>query len=67
MEKRMRDRGFTEIDLRGMLQDASGYRADEQDGRWVVETRLRERSWEMVVEPDHEGRLLVLVTAYTVK
>jgi hypothetical protein len=36
--KRMDDRRFTEIDLRRMLERASGYREDVVEGRWVIET-----------------------------
>ncbi len=33
VEKRMEDRGFTEVDLREMLERASGFRRDVMDGR----------------------------------
>jgi hypothetical protein len=39
--KRMDDRRFTEIDLRRMLERASGYREDVVEGRWVIETHRR--------------------------
>jgi hypothetical protein len=65
MEKRMADREFTEVDLRTMLEDAEGYRADLQEGRWVIETGLRGVPWEVIVEPDPSDRLLVAVTAYS--
>ncbi len=64
--KRMTDRRFTEIDLRRMLERASGYREDVVEGRWVIETRHRSRPWEVIVEPDGERQLLVVVTAYPV-
>lgn len=64
--KRMTDRRFTEIDLRRMLERATGYREDIVEGRWVVETRHRGRPWEVIVEPDRERQLLVVVTAYPV-
>jgi len=64
--KRMTDRRFTEIDLRRMLERASGYREDVVAGRWLIGTRHRRRAWEVIVEPDHERRLLVVVTAYAV-
>ena len=64
--KRMTDRRFTEIDLRRMLERASDYRKDVVDGRWVIETRHRRRRWEVIVEPDGERGLLVVVTAYPV-
>ncbi len=64
--KRMTDRRFTEIDLRRMLERASDYREDAVEGRWVIETRHRGRLWEVIVEPDRERQLLVVVTAYPV-
>jgi hypothetical protein len=41
MEKRMRDRDFTEVDLREMLERAHGYGPDVVEGRWVIKTRHR--------------------------
>ena len=64
--KRMDDRRFTEIDLRRMLERAFGYREDVVDGRWVIETKHRGKAWEVIVEPDFERQLLVVVTAYQV-
>jgi len=64
--KRMADRRFTEVDLRSMLESARGYRRAPMAGRWVLETRHRSRSWEVVVEPDEEEELLVVITAYPV-
>jgi hypothetical protein len=62
----MDDRRFTELDLRRMLERAAGYRPDVVEGRWVIETRHRRRPWEVIVEPDRERQLLVVVTAYPV-
>jgi len=62
----MADRRFTEIDLRRMVERASGYREDVVDGRWVIETRHRGKAWEVIVEPDWARQLLVVVTAYPV-
>jgi hypothetical protein len=67
VEKRMEDRGFTEVDLRSMLERATGFRPDVVDGRFVVETRFRARAWEVVVEPDEMEHLLVVVTAFGVE
>jgi len=61
--KRMGDRGFDEIDLRRMLERATGYRGDIVAGRWASETRHQRKPWEVIVEPDSERRLLVAVTA----
>ena len=64
--KRMTDRRFTEIDLRRMLERASSYRQDVVGERWVIETRHRSRRWEVIVEPDGERQLVVVITAYPV-
>lgn len=64
VEKRMEDRDFTEVELRHMLENARSFRADVVEGRWVVETRTRRRPWEVIVEPDMEQKLLVVITAY---
>jgi hypothetical protein len=66
VEKRMEDRNFSEVELREMLEHASGYREDILDGRWVIETRHRRRPWEVIVEPDAREHLLVVITAYEV-
>jgi hypothetical protein len=60
----MEDRGFHELDLRRMLEHASGYGADMIVGRFVIEARHAEQSWAVIVEPDEERQLLVVVTAY---
>lgn len=64
--KRMVDRGFTEVDLRRMLEHATRHRRGLVPGRWLVLARHRSRRWEIVVEPDFEAQLLVVVTAYPV-
>ena len=47
--KRMEDRAFNEVDLRGMLEHAGGHRADILEGRFVIEVRqpasLGKSSW----------------------
>jgi hypothetical protein len=63
----MEDRDFTEIDLREMLAQAQEYSPDVEAGRWVIATRRRRRRWEVIVEPDADARLLVVVTAYPVE
>jgi hypothetical protein len=66
VEKRMEDRGFSEVDLRAMLEHASGYHEDVVEGRFVIEARHQRRRWEVIVEPDLAAKLLVVVTAYPV-
>jgi hypothetical protein len=60
----MEDRRFTELDLRRMLELASGYRRDVAPGRRVISTRHRRKAWEVVVEPLAAERLLLVITAY---
>ena len=62
--KRMVDRRFSEIDLRAMLGNARGYRPDIVKGRWVIVTVHRNRTWEVIVEPDFDAGNLVVITAY---
>lgn len=64
--KRMVDRGFSEVDLRHMLVDVTRISPDSEDGRWVVESRLRGRPWAVIVEPDFELMVLVVVTAFPI-
>jgi hypothetical protein len=66
VEKRMEDRDFTEVDLRAMLDRASGLRPDVVEGRFVIEAEHKRSPWEVVVEPDEIDHLLVVVTAYRV-
>jgi hypothetical protein len=49
-----------------MLERATKLRADLVDKRWVVETWHARRRWEVIVEPDEESRLLIVITAYPV-
>ena len=49
-----------------MLERATGYREDVVEGRWVIETRHARRVWEVIVEPEGDRQLLVVVTAYPV-
>ena len=62
--KRMDDRRLTEIDLRDMLERASGYYQDIVEGRYVILSKFRRKNWEIIVEPDNHLRLLVIITAY---
>lgn len=64
LEKRMVQRDFTEVDVRSMWDRATGYRPAVEPGRWIVETSRKGSPWEIVVEPDHDERLNVVITAY---
>ncbi len=60
----MEDRAFNEVDLRRMLEYASGHRADILEGRFVINGKHAGTSWEVIVEPDEVRELLVVITAY---
>ncbi len=62
--KRMVDRGFSELDLRTMLEHPKDYRPDVVEGRWAVVTTHRKRTWEVILEPDVHAKRLVVITAY---
>jgi len=62
----MEDRGFTEVELREMMEVAEKYREDIVAERWVIETRHKRKRWEVIVEPDRAVELLVVITAYPV-
>jgi hypothetical protein len=63
----MIDRQFSEVDLRHMLEHAAVLREDVVEGRWVVESWHRKQPWEVIVEPDLDASVLVVVTAYPVR
>jgi hypothetical protein len=62
--KRMEDRRFTEVDLRRMLEHATGNRRDTVPGRWIIESRHSRPPWEVIVEPLKTEQLLLIITAY---
>ena len=64
--KRMADRSFNEADLRLMLENATGYHENHEEGRWAIESKHEGRPWEIIVEPVPEEQILVIVTAYPV-
>jgi hypothetical protein len=63
---RMIDRAFTEVDLRLMIEVATGICPGGSAGRWTVETVRDGEAWEVVVEPDEIDRVIVVITAYKV-
>jgi hypothetical protein len=54
------------VDLRSMLEHARSLARDVVPGRWVVQARHRRRAWEVIVEPDPDLELVVVITAYPV-
>jgi len=66
VEKRMEERNFTEIDLRDMMQRAQACDPGEIEGRYVIQTRLQQHNWKIIVEPDEIDHLLVVITAFPI-
>ena len=67
VEARMEERGFSEIELRFMLDRATNIRPARRPGRWQITTRRSGQPWVVVVEPDTENRTLMIVTAYPIE
>lgn len=65
-ELRMEQRGVTEVEVRAMLERPTGFEASVVEGRFMIRTRRGQSPWVVIVEPDAEARLLVVVTVYEV-
>ncbi len=57
---------MTEIDVRAMLERAARFEPSVVEGRFMIYTRHRRRPWIVIVEPDLDSTLLVVVTMYEV-
>lgn len=66
VEERMIDRGFSEIDLRLMIETTAAIRRGGAKGRWILKTAHDGDAWEVVVEPDERDQVIVVITAYRV-
>jgi hypothetical protein len=62
----MEQRGVTEVEVRAMLERATGFEASVVEGRFMIQTQRGRGPWVVIVEPDAEARLLVVVTVYEV-
>jgi hypothetical protein len=56
----------TEVEVHAMLERATGFEASVVEGRFRIHTQRAQRPWVVIVEPDAEARLLVVVTVYEV-
>lgn len=65
-ELRMEQRGVTEVDVRAMLERATRYEPSVVEGRFMIHAVHQERPWIVIVEPDADAKLLVVVTPYEV-
>ena len=65
-ELRMEQRGVTEVDVRAMLERAARYEPSVVEGRFMIQAVHKNRPWIVIVEPDVDSKLLVVVTPYEV-
>jgi hypothetical protein len=65
-ELRMEQRGVTEVDVRAMLERATRYEPSVVEGRFMIHATHQQRPWIVIVEPDVDSKLLVVVTVYEV-
>ena len=65
-ELRMEQRGVTEVEVRAMLERATGFEPSVVEGRFMILTRRAQRPWIVIVEPDAGVNLLVVVTVHEV-
>ena len=65
-ELRMEQRGVTEVEVRAMLERATGFEPNVVEGRFMIHIRHLQRQWIVIVEPDADAKLLVVVTVYEV-
>ena len=64
LERRMEERGFSELELRAMLTDATVITPSRRSGRWLISTNLGDHQWVVVVEPDPDDQITYVITAY---
>ena len=65
-ELRMEQRGVTEVDVRAMLERATAFEPSVVEGRFMIRVARDSRPRIVIVEPDNDASLLVVVTAYEV-
>jgi uncharacterized protein DUF4258 len=65
-ELRIEQRGVTELDVRAMLERATGFEPSVVEGRFMIHVARDNRPWIVIVEPDADASLLVVVTVYEV-
>jgi hypothetical protein len=65
-ELRMEQRGVTEVDVRAMLERATVFQPSVVEGRFMIQATKKNRPWIVIVEPDGDASVLVVVTVYEV-
>ena len=49
-----------------MMEHTTNFRKDYKEGRWIIDTRFRQKAWEVIVEPWLDDVKLEVITAYEV-
>ena len=62
----MEQRGVTEVEVRAMLENATEFEPNVVEARFMIQVRHLQSPWMVIVEPDADARLLVVVTVYEV-
>ena len=57
---------MTEVDVGAMLGRAKRYEPSVVEGRFIIHAVHMHRPWIVIVEPDVDAKLLVVVTPYEV-
>ena len=57
---------MTEVDVRAMLERATAFEPSVVEGRFMIRVARDSRPWIVIVEPDNDASLLVIVTVYEV-
>jgi hypothetical protein len=65
-ELRMEQRGVTELEVHAMLEKATAFEPNVVEGRFMIHVRHLRHQWIVIVEPDTDAKLLVVVTLYEV-
>jgi hypothetical protein len=65
-ELRIEERGVNEVEVRAMLERATGFEPSVVEGRFMIHASHAQRPWVVIVEPDPDVNLLVVVTVYEV-
>ena len=63
-ERRMEERGVSEVEVRTMLKRRTSVEAKAAEGRFTVRASHKSSSWVVIVEPDLDATMLVVVTVY---
>lgn len=62
--KRLEERELSEAQLRYMLEHVEALTEDREPGRGIAEASVEGRTWRIILEPDPEVSVIVVVTAY---